>query len=120
MVSSKYSFVTVEDGSIVKGYRTQDCISFCETYLCNGDDDIPVVGLPVNKHNGRLGGEVHTNGRREVHVDPSDRCNDFDRENLVVLQHLDVVDPFMRPHKETITKNYHDKGLCKMDAEVTR
>src|SRR3954466_9327944 len=50
------------DGSIVHGYLTQECISFCENYLRNGDDDVPVVGLPVNKHHGRLGGEGHTNG----------------------------------------------------------
>jgi hypothetical protein len=108
------------DGSIVHGYLTQECISFCENYLSNGDDDVPVVGLPVNKHHGRLGGEGHTNGRRELHVDHSDRRNDFDRANLVVLQHLDVVDPFVTLHKETIAKKYHDQGLRKTDAEVTR
>jgi len=108
------------DGSIVQGYLTQECISFCENYLSNGDDDVPVVGLPVNKHHGRLGGEGHTNGRRELHVDHSDRRNDFDRANLVVLQHLDVVDPFVTLHKETIAKKYHDQGLRKTDAEVTR
>src|SRR4051812_45290575 len=94
------------DGSIVQGYLTQECISFCENYLSNGDDGVPVVGLPVNKHHGRLGGKGHTNGRRELHVDHSDRRNDFDRANLVVLQHLDVVDPFMTLHKETIAKKY--------------
>ena len=33
------------DGSIVQGYLTQECISFCENYL--GFEN-PVVGLPVN------------------------------------------------------------------------
>src|SRR4051812_41152232 len=48
------------------------------------------------------------------------RRNDFDRANLVVLQHLDVVDPFVTLHKETIAKKYHDQGLRRTDAEVTR
>src|ERR1043165_6675462 len=121
MGSSKDSFVTCPDQmEAVQGYLTQVCISFYENYLSNGDDDVPVVGLPVNKHHGRLGGEGHTNGWRELHVDHSDRRNDFDRANLVVLQHLDVVDPFVTLHKETIAKKYHDQGLHKTDAEVTR
>jgi hypothetical protein len=70
------------DGSIIQGYLTKECISFYENYLYGGEQ---VVGLPVNKHLGRLGGEGHTNGWRELHVDHSDRCNDFDRANIVVL-----------------------------------
>ena len=53
-------------------------------------------------------------------VDHSGRCNDFDRANLVVLQHLDEVDPFVTLHKETIATKYRDRGLCRTDAEVTR
>ena len=41
------------DGSIVQGYLTQECISFCENLLY-GADQPPDVGLPVNKHDGRL------------------------------------------------------------------
>ena len=70
------------------------------------------VGLPVNKHDGRLEGDGHCNGRRELHVAYSDRCSDFDRANLVVLQHLDEVDPFMALHKEIIAKKYRDRGYA--------
>jgi hypothetical protein len=76
--------------------------------------------LPVKKHLGRLDGEGHLNGRRELHVAYSDRCNDFERANLVVLHHLHVVDPFVALHKETIAKKYRDRGLWRTDAEVTR
>jgi hypothetical protein len=58
------------DGSIVQGYLTQECISFCENYLGIVE---PIVHLPVKKHHGRLGGEGHNNGQRELHVDYSDR-----------------------------------------------
>ena len=61
------------DGSIVQGYLTQECISFCENFLYGGDQQPCVsVGLPVNKHDGRLEGEGHCNGRRELHVAYSD------------------------------------------------
>ena len=74
-------------------------------YIGVGD---PVVGLPVKKHDVRLGGEGHNNGWRELHVDYSDRWNDFHRANLEVLQHIDVVDDYVTLHKETIAKKYHD------------
>ena len=75
--------------------------------------------MPVKKHDGKLEGDGHNNGRRELHVDYSDRRNDFDRANLVVLQHLDVVDDYVAQHKESIAKKYRDKGMLKMDDEVT-
>ena len=87
--------------SIVQGYLTHECMSFCENYITIGD---PVVGLPVKKHDGKLEGDCHNNGRRELHVDYSDRRNDFDRANLVVLHHLDVVDDYVTLHGETIAK----------------
>ena len=104
------------EGSIVQGYLTHECVSFCENYISVGD---PVVGLPIKKDDGKLKGEGHNNGRRELHVDYSDRRNDFDRANLVVLQHLDVVDDYVAQHKETIAKKYRDKGMLKTDDEVT-
>ena len=109
------------DGSIVQGYLAQECISFCENFLYGADQPPGVsVGLPVNKHDGRLEGDGHCNGRRELHVAYSDRRSDFDRANLVVLQHLDEVDPFVALHKEIIAKKYRDRGVCRTDAEVTR
>ena len=42
-----------------------------------------------------------------------------DRANLVVLQHLDVVDDYVARHKKRIAKKYRDKGMLKTDDEVT-
>src|SRR4051812_3818841 len=53
------------DGSIAQGFLTEECISFCTNYL--GIDN--PVGLPVNRHLGRLAGWGHREGRREMHVD---------------------------------------------------
>ena len=69
------------DGSIVQGFLTEECISFCTNYL----DVEKTVGLPVNTHLGRLEGNGHKNGRKEMHVDHSGRHTDLDRANLVVL-----------------------------------
>jgi hypothetical protein len=77
------------DGSIVQGFLTEECICFCTNYL----DIKNPVGLPRNKHLGRLDGVGHKAGRREMHVDDYDRCANFDIANLVVLQHIEVVDP---------------------------
>ena len=104
------------EGSIVQGYLTHGCVSFCKNYINVGD---PVVGLPVKKPDGKLEGDGHNNGRRELHVDYSDRRNDFDRANLVVLQHIDALDDYVTLHKETIAKKYRDHGMCKTDVEVT-
>ena len=65
------------DGSIVQGFLTEECISFCTNYL---DVDNP-VGLPGNRHLGRLAGAGHREGRRETHVDFCGRRADIDREN---------------------------------------
>ena len=89
---------------------TKECISFCKNFLYGADQAPGVsVGLPVNKHDGRPEGEGHSNGRRELHVAYSDRRSDFDRANLVVLQHLDEVDPFVALNKEIIAKKYRDR-----------
>ena len=90
--------------SFVQGYLTQECISFCENFLYGADLQPPgvSVGLPVNKHDGRLEGDGHCNGRRELHVAYSDRRSDFDRANLVVLQHLEEG----RSFRGTAQRNY--------------
>ena len=77
------------DRSIAKGFLTKECISYCTNYL--GIEN--PVGLPVNRHLGRLARWGHREGRREMHVNFEGRLADFERANLVALQHIDVVDP---------------------------
>ena len=69
------------DGSIAKGFLAEECISFCTNYL---DIENP-VGLPVNRHLGKLDGSGHREGRRILHADFDFRRADFDRANLVAL-----------------------------------
>src|ERR1041385_5424391 len=91
-------------GSIVQGYLTEEWISFCTNLL--GEVD----GLPRNRHLGRLDGIGHKNGRRELHVDFEKRLVDFNRANLVALQHLEMVDPWCKEHENIIRKKYTDQG----------
>ncbi|KAK1642273.1 hypothetical protein QYE76_060078 [Lolium multiflorum] len=84
------------DGSIVQGFLTEECISFCKNYL-NEDDPHP-VGLPANKHLGRFEGVGHNAGRRELDADQDDRRTDFNRAHLVALQHMNEVEPWVDQH----------------------
>jgi hypothetical protein len=53
-----------QDGSIAKGFLTEECISFCTNYLGTENP----VGLPFNRHLGRLAGWGHREGQREMHA----------------------------------------------------
>ena len=67
------------DGSIVQGFLTEECISFCENFLAAEEP----IGLPENKHLGRFEEVGHKAGKREMHMDFEGRRTDFDRANLV-------------------------------------
>ena len=58
--------------------------------------------MPQNKHLRRFEGVGHKNGRKELHVHMSGRTSDFDRANLVALQHIDLIDPWLKEHKTMI------------------
>ena len=104
------------DGSIVQGFLTEECISFCTNHL-NVQDP---VGLPGNKHIGRLHGVGHKNGRRDLHVDFACRRVDFNRANLVALQHIAIVDSWLTKHQQMIEKKYTDKGKKRTEGEIIR
>ena len=105
------------DGSIVQGFLTEECISFCTNFL---ELETNPVGLPVNKHLGKLLGSGHRNGRRDLHVDFEGRRADFDRANLVALQHLDMVDDYLTEHQNSIRKKYSDRGKTRTEGEIIR
>jgi hypothetical protein len=55
-----------------------------------------------------------------MHVDFNDRRPDFDRENLVMLQNIEVVDPWLAYHKIFIANKYNDMGRQRTDGEIIR
>ena len=104
------------DGSIAKGFLAEECISFCTNYL----DIKNPIGLPVNRHLGKLDGSGHQEGRRILHADFDFRRADFDRANLVALQHLELVDPWVQKHKRLIEKKYSDRGIQRTQGEIIK
>src|SRR4051812_38706262 len=76
--------------------------------------------MPVIKHLGRLAGCGRREGRREMQVDFQDRLADIERANLVALQHIDLVNPWVVEHKTSIEKTYSDRGQQWTDGDVLK
>jgi hypothetical protein len=55
-----------------------------------------------------------------MHVDFKGRIADFERANLVALQHIDVVDPWVVEHKTFIAKTYSDQGQQRTDGDIIK
>jgi hypothetical protein len=102
------------DGSIVQGFPTEECISFCKNYL--NEENTP-VGLPANKHLGRFEGVGHNTGKRAMDVDCYGQRADFNRAHLVALKHIDDLEPWVKEHK-TMIKNSAHKPM--MEEEIFR
>jgi hypothetical protein len=105
------------DGSIVKGFLTYECISFCQNYLSTENQD---VGLPTRKHVGRLAGFGHREGYRALHVGIELERSDFDRANRVALQHIELVGPWVDEHKTLIELKIANLGKPRKKGDVTR
>jgi hypothetical protein len=102
--------------SISQGFLTEECISFYTNYLEFEDP----VGLPWNKHLHRLEGVGHKAGRRELHVDYSERHADFDRAKLVALHHIELVDPWLLKHKSMNKRKYSNQAKPRTEVEILR
>ncbi|KAK1681203.1 hypothetical protein QYE76_042051 [Lolium multiflorum] len=74
----------------------------------------------IKGHLGKLAGWGHHEGSREMHVDFKGRIADFERANLVALQHIDVVDPWVVEHKTFIAKTYSDQGKQRTDGDIIK
>jgi hypothetical protein len=100
------------DGSIVQGFLTKECISFCKNYL---NEENTRVGLPANKHLGRFEGVGHNTGKRAMDMDCSGRRADFNWAHLLALQHIEDLRPWVEEHK-TMIKNSACKPM--MEEEI--
>ncbi|KAL4558879.1 hypothetical protein LXL04_037083 [Taraxacum kok-saghyz] len=77
------------EGSIVKGYASEDVIEYCTNYLKGANS----IGLPQSHHEGRLLG-VGTLGLKTVIPDR----DEFHLAYFTVLQHMTAVAPYMNEH----------------------
>ena len=93
------------EGSIAKGYITEEVIEFCVDYV----DELYLIGVPVSQHEGRLIGKG-TLGRKLVNATDHATLN---KAHLTVLQQSVLVAPYMEEHmypskSETWITNHHN------------
>jgi hypothetical protein len=79
------------EGSITKGYVTEEVIEFCVDFV----DSIDSIGVPVSRHEGRLQGKG-TIGRKACFSNDIDL---FNKAHLAVLHQSTLVTPYIEEHK---------------------
>jgi hypothetical protein len=90
------------EGSIAKGYVTEEVIEFCVDFM----DSINSIGVPVSRHEGRLRGKG-TIGRKAGLSNDTDL---FDKAHLTVLQQSSLVTPYIEEHKHILSSENPTKS----------
>jgi hypothetical protein len=96
------------EGSIAKGYVTEEVIEFCVDFV----DSIDLIRVPVSRHEGRLLGKS-TIGRKAYFSNDTDL---FNKAHQVVLQQSTLVTLYIEEHKQIISS----QNPTKTKAWVTR
>ena len=86
------------EGSIAKGYVTEEVIEFCVDYV----DELCPIGVPVSQHEGRLIGKG-TLGRKSVNA--TDHAT-LSKAHFTVLQQSALVAPYMEEHMQMVRSMY--------------
>nr|TKW02918.1 hypothetical protein SEVIR_7G030900v2 [Setaria viridis] len=89
------------EGSIAKGYGTEEVIEFCVDFI----DDLSSIGVPVSRHEGRLKGNI-TPGRR-ARMDINE--DTFHKAHFMVMQQSSLVAPYMEEHKAIVRSSNQGK-----------
>ncbi|KAI3679500.1 hypothetical protein L2E82_51279 [Cichorium intybus] len=95
------------EGSIVKGYASEEVIQFCTDYL----KGVATIGIPESRHEGRLQG-IGIAGFKAIIPDR----DEFNLAHFTVLQHMTVVAPYINDHMSILrskNKNRSEKWLVK-------
>ncbi|XP_014660901.1 uncharacterized protein LOC101772603, partial [Setaria italica] len=96
------------EGSIARGYGTEEVIEFCVDFI----DSIDSIGVPTSRHEGRLRG-MGTIGRKSSLSNDTDL---FDKAHYTVLQQSSFVSPYIEQHRQMVAS----KNPTKSDAWLTR
>ena len=86
------------EGSIVKGYGTEEVIEFCVDFI----PDLNPIGVSQSRHEGRLHGKG-TQGKKAT------LCQDgisFTRAHYTVLHNSSLVAPYIVEHKNILRSKY--------------
>ena len=82
------------EGSIAKGYRTEEVVEFCVDFIPN----LNAIGVPKSWHEGRLSGKG-TLGKK-AYIGKEDDY--FHKAHYTVLQNSSLVDPYIEVHKDIV------------------
>ena len=96
------------EGSIAKGYGTEEVIEFCVDFI----PDLDSIGVPESRHEGRLSGKG-TLGRK-TYIGTDDDY--FNKAHYTVLQNSSLVDPYIETHKDLLRSEFPGKT----EAWITR
>jgi hypothetical protein len=90
------------EGSIAKGYGTEEVIEFCVDFI----PDLDPIGVPESRHEGRLGGKG-TLGKK-IYISTGD--DSFNKAHYIVLSSSSVVEPYIEVHKEFLQSQNPEKN----------
>ena len=82
------------EGSIIKGYGTEEVIEFCVDII----PDLDSIGLPKSRYEGRLGGKG-TLGKK-TYISQGDDL--FNKAHYTVLLNSIVVEPYIEEHMDFV------------------
>ena len=84
------------EGSIAKGYGTEEVIEFCVDFI----PDLDPIGVPESRHEGRLSGKG-TLGKKP-YIGMQD--NYFNKAHYTVLQNSSLVDPYIETQRVALIR----------------
>jgi hypothetical protein len=86
------------EGSIARGYRTEEVIEFCVDFISN----LNPIGVPESQHKGRLSGKG-TLGKKSYIGKEDDY---FRNAHYTVLQNSCLVEPYIEEHKDIVRSEF--------------
>ena len=86
------------EGSIAKGYGTEEIIEFCVDFI----PDLDLIGVPESRHEGRLSGQRTL--EKKAYIDKED--NYFHKAYYIVLQNSSLVDSYIEVHKDVVRSKF--------------
>ena len=81
------------EGSIAKGYRTEEVIEFYVDIIL----DLDLIGVAESQHEGRLSGKGTLGKKAYIGKDYY-----FYKAQYIVLQNSSLVDPYIEVHKDIV------------------
>jgi hypothetical protein len=96
------------EGSIAKGYETEEVIEFCVDFI----PDLDPIGVPESWHEGRLGGKGIIG--KKTYIGTGD--DSFNKAHYIVLSSSSMVEPYIEVHKEFLRSQNPGKN----EAWITR